>query len=336
MLPIRQNEHESRSEKPKSLGEVIEQSTAAKKQIMRGVLNNTGIFVGIFIVFVVIVVYTTDIKLTSVFDWTALGLSFFVLLFCAFSMYVNCSDNGIRAGKQSDTYKSAKQTFDELKKRVVEGKMQGRLPEFCRYYIDEELRNARSNLLTEVGIDYEDYHNRYVGKDKDTLKQNKALSKTQIAAIIAANAVKPIKLTPEMILKRGRGSTHRKPIGIPPEAKRGMDYGMKFIKSSFTSILLAVIGLDVIVSPSWAIFAACLLKLFPVVLNGFMGYKSGYQNIVVDTVNYMNDQADLMRQLIHYVDEHPVNKACVPVSDVAAAANEFSIDEAEDAVEKLI
>ena len=31
------------------------------------------------------------------------------------------------------------------------------------------------------------------------------LSKAQIDAIIAANKIKPIRLTPEMILKRGRG-----------------------------------------------------------------------------------------------------------------------------------
>ena len=67
--------------KSRSLGEVIDQTNIKKKKIVRGVLNNTGIIVGIFIIFVVIVVFTTDIKLTSVFDWTGLGLSFFVLLF---------------------------------------------------------------------------------------------------------------------------------------------------------------------------------------------------------------------------------------------------------------
>ena len=312
MEPIKQNESgRDREEKPRNLGEVIEQTTAKKKKLMRGVLNNTGIFVGIFIIFVVIVVFTTDIKLTSVFDWTALGLSFFVLLFCAFSMYVNCSDSGIKAGRASDTYNAAKVTYDELKKEIVERKMQGRLPEFCRYYIEEELRNTRNSLLTEVGIDFATYQERYVGKDKAALEQLTTLSKSQIAAILAANNVKPIKLTPEMILKRGRGASQRQPLGMLPEKKRGMDYGVKFIKTSLTSILLAVIGLDVIISPSWAMFAACLLKLFPVVLNGFMGYKSGYENIVVDTVNYMNDQSDLMRRLIHYVEENPTPKPLV-------------------------
>ena len=318
MEPIKQNEPlRGRDDKPRNLGEVIEQTTAQKKKILRGVLNNTGIFVGIFIIFVVIVVFTTDIKLTSVFDWTALGLSFFVLLFCAFSMYLNFSDSGIKAGRTSDTYIKSKAAYDELKKEVIDRKMQGRLPEFCRFYIEEELRNTRNSLLTEVGIDFAEYQECYVGKDKVALEKIPSLSKSQIEAILSANNIKPIKLTPEMILKRGRGASQRKPLGMQPEKKRGVDYGIKFVKTCLTSVLLAVIGLDVIVSPSWAMFAACLLKLFPVVLNGFMGYKSGYENIVVDTVNYMNDQADLMRQLIHYVEENPVPKPLVSASEIA-------------------
>ena len=317
MDPIKQNESvRNREERSRSLGEVIEQTTAKKKKLVRGVLNNTGIFVGVFIVFVVIVVFTTDIKLTSVFDWTALGLSFFVLLFCAFSMYVNCSDSGVKAGRTSDTYIKSKAVYDELKKEIIDRKIQGRLPEFCRFYIEEELRNTRNSLLTEVGIDFAKYQECYVGKDKTALENITSLSKSQIEAILSANNIKPIKLTPEMILKRGRGTSQRKPLGMQPEKKRGVDYGIKFIKTCLTSVLLAVIGFEVIVSPSWAMFAACLLKLFPVVLNGFMGYKSGYENIVVDTVNYMNDQADLMRQFIHYAEKNTISKPLVSASKI--------------------
>lgn len=316
--------------KSRSLGEVIDQTNIKKKKIVRGVLNNTGIIVGIFIIFVVIVVFTTDIKLTSVFDWTGLGLSFFVLLFCAFSMYVNCSSSGIKAGRSSDTYIKSKTAYDELKKAILDRKMQGRLPEFCRFYIEEELRNTRNSLLTEVGIDFAQYQKHYIGKDKFALEKCDFLSKSQKEAILSANHIKPIKLTPEMILKRGRGTTQRKPLGMLPEKKRGVDYGIKFVKTLCTSVLLAVIGLDVIISPSWAMFAACVLKLLPVVLNGFMGYKSGYENIVVDTVNYMNDQVDLMRQLIHYVEENPVPKPLVSASESAEEKLQTEVPTAEN------
>lgn len=31
----------------------------------------------------------------------------------------------------------------------------------------------------------------------------------------------------------------------------------------------------------------------------------GYENIVIDTVEYMNDQVDLMNQLVQYINDNP-------------------------------
>ena len=153
----------------RSLGAAIEKGGAAKKRLTRSILNNTGIFVGFFLVFVVIVVFTTEINITSVEFWAQLGLTFFILLFCSYCMYVNCSDSGLKAGRVSDTYQDCKNEYEELKAQIIERKYQSRLCEFCRYYIDRELRETRTNILSEVGISYEKYIDKYVGKDKKLL-----------------------------------------------------------------------------------------------------------------------------------------------------------------------
>ena len=317
MEPIKQNESgRDREEKPRNLGEVIEKTTVTKKKILRGAMNYAGTAVGTFIIFVAIVVSTTDISIMTAFDWAVLGLSFFVFMFCAYAMYINGSGNGIRAARKSETYLSAKKQYDDLKNEVITRKMQGRLPEFCRYYIEEELRNTRNSLLTEVGIDFAVYQERYVGKDKTELEQLAILSKSQVEAIVSANNIKPIKLTPEMILKRGRGSLHRNPLGIEPSKKRRIGYVWKFASTFAVAVLMVGITLNPKPDLTWGTFAECILKLFPIVLNGFTGYKSGYENIVVDTVNYMNDQSDLMRQLIHYVEENPMAKPLVEAAEV--------------------
>lgn len=317
MEPIKQNESgRDREEKPRNLGEVIEQTTAKKKRIVRGVMNYFGTAVGTFIIFVAIVVSTTDITVMTAFDWTVLGLSFFVFMFCAYAMYINGSGNGIRAGRKSETYLTAKKQYDDLKNEVITRKMQGRLPEFCRYYIEEELRNTRNSLLTEVGIDFSVYQERYVGKDKAELEQLTILSKSQVEAIVSANNIKPIKLTPEMILKCGRGSARRSPLGVEPSKKRRIGYVWKFASTFAVAVLMVNIALNPKSDLTWGTFAECILKLFPIVLNGFTGYKSGYENIVVDTVNYMNDQSDLMRQLIQYVEENPMAKPLVEAAEV--------------------
>ena len=108
-----------------------------------------------------------------------------------------------------------------------------------------------------------------------------------------------------MIMKRGRGSSRRAPLGTKPETKKSIKFGTKFVTTFLVSFIMSIIVLDMVVEPTWVIFAACMLKLLAVVMNGFTGYKFGYENIVFDTVNYMDDQTDLMEQAMQYFDSHP-------------------------------
>lgn len=289
-------------------GQTIERMSKTQKRVARTILNNTGMIVGFFIIFVVIVVFTTDVKLTGAMQWAELGLVFFILLFCSYSMYVNYANSGTRAGRKSDLYIDSYINYNDKKKYIIDKKYQARSSEFCRYYISEELKNSRTSVLSEVGIDYDVYTEKYLGRDKKYLETIKDLSKTQVLAIIKANSITPIKLTPEMIMKRGRGNSSREPLGTKPETKKRIHLGTKFVSTCITSFVTGVIVLDVIINPTWATFVACCLKVLLVVLNGFMGYKMGYENIVVDTVEYMNDQVDLMNQLIQYVEDNPQPK----------------------------
>ena len=99
-----------------------------------------------------------------------------------------------------------------------------------------------------------------------------------------------------MLMKQGRMGGHRAPLGISPKARRYIDFALKFVKSFIVSIGIIMIAFEVIEEPTWTVFATCCLKLISVVLNAFGGYKSGFENIVVDTVNYITDQADLLEQ----------------------------------------
>lgn len=277
-----------------------------KNRLKKNFMNYAGVFVGVFLMFAVVVIVTTDISLTSFEELAALGLDFFLLLFCSYSMYINCSDSGMRTGLASKLYTDALSTFEYYKKSIVERRLQARLPEFCRHYIEEELRNSRLEILAVVGISYEVYLKEYISLSDEDVDSRANLSKPQSEAIKKANAVKPIKLTPEMIMKRGRGSYRRAPLGLKPETKKLINFGGKFATTFLVALVMSMIVLDVVIEPTWVIFASVMLKLLAVVMNGFGGYKFGYENIVFDTVNYMNDQVDLMRQAIQYMDDTPL------------------------------
>ncbi len=288
----------------------IIKARSTRKTVFQKLLRSTGIFVSVFIMFVVIVAFTTDLKFSSLADWTALGLTFFVLLFCSYSMYVTCSDSGTKAGKESEPFLNTQDDYDGVKNKIAVNKMQGRLPEFCQHYVEEELELTRATILADVGIEYAEYKENYLGKDKETLDklvaENK-LSKMKADTILSANKVKPITLTPDMIFKRGRGNNKRSPLGMNPQTKKKWNFGIKFVTTLITSVLMSIIVCEVIITPNWATFAACLLKLFAVSMQGVFGYKMGFENIVVDTVEYMRDQIDLMQHFLEYVKLTPID-----------------------------
>lgn len=319
-----------KKENKPSMGNVVEGMHNTKRKLAKGFLNNTGIFVGVFLVFVVIVVFTTDIQLSSFADWTKLGLAFFVLLFCSYSMYINFSDTGMRAGKESETYKKTLGEYDTIKKEIVSNGQQGRLLEFCRHFIVEELQSTRHAIIADVGLDFKLYKEKYIGMSKKALKQISELTEPQKKAIAKANSVKPIKLTPEMIFKRGRGAGRRVPLGTNPTTKKGTAFAVKFVKISVTTLLTSIIVLDVVVNPTWATFAACCLKLMPVILNGFTGYKMGYENIVYDTVNYMSDQIDLIHQFQQFVAVNPTPESFTAVEKATNTPQEIDIEPAHN------
>lgn len=275
---------------------------AQKKAAAKSILNNAGILVGVFIVFAVIVVVTTDIRLATWADVSKLGVDFFLLLFCSYSMYVTCSDSGMRLGLRNDEYLLAVDKFDQKKSYIIDTKAQGRLHEFCRYYIGKELKNTKMNILAVVGFDYDVYVEKWLPLTEKQIRELPNLTDTQKAAVIKANAVMPIKLTPEMIMKRGRRGGKRAPLGLDPDTKKKINFGVKFFTTVLTTLSLTAIMIDFVIEPTWLMFASIVLRLLIVVLNGFSGYKFGYENIVFDTTNYLSDQTDLMEQAIQYLE----------------------------------
>lgn len=271
-----------------------------KKAFTRSFLNNAGIVMGVVVLFIAIAAVTTDIHFATIDDIKELGIDFFLLLFCSYTMYINCSDSGMRYGQRSESYLFGTQTFDKLKKYIVEQKIHLRLSEFCQYYKQNELRSSRMTAISMVGLSYEEYEEKYLGKDKKYIKRQRTLSNAEKAAVLRANAYQPVRLTPEMILGRGRSTTGRAPLGTSPQAKKRRTFGVKLFLNLLTAFAMSAIIFDMTKDPTWTTIAACGVKLGTIILNGFTGFKFGFENVVFDTVNYISDQSDLMQMAIQW------------------------------------
>lgn len=279
---------------------------AARKRLTKGLINYAGILISVCLMFAVIMIVTTDVKITSFKDIADLGVDFFLLLFCAYASFVSCADSGTRAGLSSRLYNETVAKFNEWKETLIKGNMQCRLAEFCRHYILDELKNVRMSHLAVVGLSYEQYMENYATKDNKEIDALEGLSPAQKKAIKKANGTKPITLKPETILRCGRGTPHRAPLEMSPEARKTITFGVRLGQTLIISLGMSIIALDLVTDPSWVVFATVCFKLVSVLYNCFIGYKAGFSNIVIDKVNYMNGQIDLMQQAILYIEANPV------------------------------
>ena len=272
-----------------------------KKRLAKGFINYGGIFVSVCLMFAVIMIVTTDVKVGSLKDIADLGMDFFLLLFCAYASYISCADSGTRAGLATDTYTETLAKFNEWKDKIVKGNMQVRLAEFCRNYVLDDLKNVRMSYLAVVGLSYQQYET-YMTMDDSEVDALPDLSDAQKKAIKKCNNIKPITLKPESIMRHGKGAYHRSPLEMSPETRKSINYVVKFAQTSLIAFGMSIIALDIVTDPSWIVFATVCFKLVSVIFNCFGGYRTGYANIVVDSVNYMNAQIDLMQQAVSYIE----------------------------------
>ena len=283
------------------------QQIPERRKVSQYILGNARTLMIAFILFTVVVVMTTDIRLVTISSITDLGLEFFLLLFGSYGMYICCADGGINKGYATEIYKGSVARFDELKTRIEES-MLTRMDEFCSHYVDEELKKTRMQYLSLVCIPYEVYIEKYVNLSKADVDALSDLTDSQKKAVKRANKVKRIKLTPERVMTLGKTVHTRSVLAITPEAMKNIAFSVKIVKMGFISVCMSLIALDVILEPSWTVFAEVCLKLAAVVINGFDGHRAGFNNITVHTVNYVNHQSSLMQQAIQYIEAHPTKE----------------------------
>ena len=124
-----------------------------KKKLAKGFINYGGIFVSVCLMFAVVVIVTTDVKVGSIKDIADLGMDFFLLLFCAYASYISCADSGTRAGLATDAYTETLAKFNEWKDKIVKGNMQVKLAEFCRRMLAKKPSPALKKQLDKIVSD---------------------------------------------------------------------------------------------------------------------------------------------------------------------------------------
>ena len=272
-----------------------------KRKLARGVMSNASLILGICIIIVAVAVLVADIKLTSFIDSAALGLTFAVIFLASYVMYINTSGAGSRAGLETDVYAKSKQRHEDLRQEIISRKAIGKLPEFCRAYVDNELKNTRMDILARVGMEYDLFAENYLGLTKDDVLKTD-LTEYERNAVVAANAVKPITLNSDMIFQSNNGRKNRSPLGARPILVKVFNYAVRFVQSLAFAAIPTIVVLEMMGGFSWEAVATAMFKIFPIIAHAFYGYEFGYKYITVHVVDFMNAQSDIMQEFLHSIE----------------------------------
>ena len=254
-------------------------------------ISNMGIIIAAFTLLCAFAVFFMDISLSS-FATVDFSLSFIILLFCAYTIYFSMADTGMRIAMSDKGYRKAREEYESVKNELKRnGKLEG-LGEFCHEYVKNELVSAKKSILLGAGISYENFCKEYQSKDKNALP--KTLSKRERRAIIKANKLAPVRLSPDMLLFLDDGASERRALHRSPKRVRLFSSAKALISTTMTSFFAVSIVCSVIEEPTFAILTECLIKLFTLVFNGSKGFLMGYNNITVDTTSYLFDCTDLL------------------------------------------
>ena len=72
--------------KESGLGGALDSMRESKNKAIKGFINNKGLFVGIILVFIVILVFTTNVNFQSTAEIIELSLVILVFMSCSYSM----------------------------------------------------------------------------------------------------------------------------------------------------------------------------------------------------------------------------------------------------------
>lgn len=271
---------------------------ATIKKSAKTLFNYVGIFLAMAILIITILYTTTKIEMK---DWRAdisgLTAQFFMLILASYATYVSCSDSGMRNGMLTGAYIGAVKAHAELQERITHNRLQ---VAFEKYLFDYSLRKTKSNkeeLLLSYEVDLEEYYSKYQNLEWRDIKKL-PLSRGKKNAIHKANTMQAVSITPRMIYAHSNAGNSKHPLGVHPDVLKSRAFVRKFFLTALMSVGTTMIGCEIIIEPTLATFVSVAIRIIPLLLNAFLGYKLGFDNATDHKVSYMQNQNIIMSEFL--------------------------------------
>lgn len=213
------------------------------------------------------------------------------------------SRNGINCGKLYDEYVKTYADYIKLKERVISAGISG-LSDFCSKTVDKELESYIKRKCKDLRIGFDEYK-LISGMSKE---EQKNVPKGKVAAVMALNQIKPIELTPDILLtdETGEKSEHRGiSIGAQEYVKRSTRGWFNLTLTVVTCIFSASIAFFANAGASWGLVMYTLLKLALLCWRMCKGFSAGSRAFNTFEVKHLQDK---MTYLHLYLEQLNTNQ----------------------------
>ena len=263
----------------------------------KGMLKNFSVILAAFAMVVLIALVFADVSFEATFSlqW-AVKLGFYLILM--YVLFFSMQSTGIQDGRVQDGYVSARSKYNTIRETIRSDSELESLQDFCDEYIVNELRAARTKVLRAASIPYSMFAEKWLEND-DPLPTD--ISRKKRLAIRLAQRLKPITLTPDMLLSCGSLKIGRAPLGATPAAMLARRTLVKMLPRTAMTFLVVDLGVNVITNPSWETLITGLMMCFVGCMCAYEGYESGFRNVVDDACRYIDRQTNILSQYVIWV-----------------------------------
>lgn len=297
-----------------SLGSVIRSGNDLKRKTTTGIKNNMNLLsmVAIFIISFLIALaeynFSADIALKDVALNTLINT--LLLWLCSYIIFLLADKSGISDGKKTKEYIAAKEKFQKAHDEFIHSEYSERLNEYCEYYVAEELKFSRINILTGTGIKYKTFEEKYLNLSKEEIS-SLPLSDYHKKTLIKAISLKPVSLSADSLLKMDKTSSNdRTPLPVSAFEKQKKAKKKRAFSTILTTMCICFVAFKDI-SLTFNGIITGIIKMLPIIFNAFMGYQEGYSAMLEDEIAYLDTKADILTKALSYLK----NKDFTPLND---------------------
>lgn len=293
---------------------------ATKEASKRSVISTVPLFIATIIVMLTVALIWTDIRIKDLLTvHFAADLLAFLLLF--YMMFFTLQDFGNRGGRLDKEYAKVHERYLAEREKVRSSGAELDLPDFCDFYATKELRDIRRRILLNANIRIEEWEQEWAVLDDYAmlalLPRGKFMRKIRSAdvskeiysklidlrkmstrkktAIVRACLVKPLDISPDLIMLDDGDKASRSPIAEKSIKEKQMQKDA-FALARITAMMFLSISIagEIIVDFSYATLVFGVIKLASLIVTGYQGYLIGYTIYTGYGVRRHNDQINLL------------------------------------------